>query len=49
MIGWLLKKVSSTNQTAPRPEGTKRSAPQPDCAVWNDIRRALDSKPRGTR
>lgn len=49
MIGWLLKKTGSAS-AAPQPQDhSGRLAPQPNCAVWNDIRRALDSKPRGSR
>ena len=48
MIGWLLKKAGKGGQSVSLKE-SGRSAPHPNCPVWNDIRRALDAKPKGTR
>jgi hypothetical protein len=48
MIGALLKKLASGG--APREENAPRAtSPAPDCAIWNDIARALDAKPRSTK
>lgn len=43
MIGWLLKKFSSAEQKPVEPPRT--IAPE-NCALWNDVVRALDAKPR---
>ena len=45
MIGWLLKKVSAAPQPAPR-IASPRTEPDSACAIWHDISRALDAKPR---
>ena len=44
MIGWLLKKVA---KTTPRkaPEAPRTISPE-NCALWHDVSRALDAKPR---
>ena len=44
MIGWLLKKVAAT--TAPKPVETPRQASPKNCALWHDVARALDAKPK---
>ena len=46
MIGWLLKKVASS--TPAKPIETKRISPE-NCALWHDVSRALDAKPRDSR
>jgi hypothetical protein len=45
MIGWLLKKVAAT--TAPKPVEMPRKASPENCALWHDVARALDAKPKG--
>jgi len=47
MIGWLLKKVAAT--TAPRPVETPRTISPENCALWHDVSRALDAKPRASK
>lgn len=44
MIAWLLKKVGSP---APKPVETPRSTSPENCALWHDVARALDAKPKG--
>ncbi|QQR36550.1 hypothetical protein JI749_02645 [Devosia oryziradicis] len=44
MIGWLLKKVANIN---PKPVETPRQASPENCALWHDVARALDAKPKG--
>lgn len=44
MIGWLLKKVAPS--AAPKPAPTKRTISPENCALWHDVARALDAKPR---
>jgi hypothetical protein len=44
MIGLLLKKLVSGS--APQTETPRATEPAPDCAIWNDIARALDAKPK---
>jgi len=46
MIGRLLKKLVSGS--APQNKAPRASEPAPDCAIWNDIARALDAKPKGS-
>jgi hypothetical protein len=48
MIGWLLKKMSSMTP-APKPVETPRSTAPENCALWNDVVRALDAKPRTSK
>ena len=45
MIGWLLKKVAAT--TAPKLVETPRQTSPENCALWHDVARALDAKPKG--
>ena len=45
MIGWLLKKIAPT--PAPKPMDTPRNASPENCALWHDVARALDAKPKG--
>jgi hypothetical protein len=45
MIGWLLKKVAAS--TAPKQVETPRKASPENCALWHDVARALDAKPKG--
>ncbi|MET3897649.1 hypothetical protein ABIB57_001595 [Devosia sp. UYZn731] len=49
MIGWLLKKVATAQRAAPqRPE--EQRAPSPEaCAIWHDVVRALDAKPKNAK
>lgn len=48
MIGWLLKKVASAKSTSPRQE--EQRAPSPEaCAIWHDVVRALDAKPKSAK
>ena len=44
MIGWLLKKVATS--TAHKPVATVRKTSPDKCALWHDVSRALDAKPR---
>jgi hypothetical protein len=46
MIGWLLRKVAGAN-SAPQPENPVRSTSPENCALWHDVTRALDAKPKG--
>jgi hypothetical protein len=43
MIGWLLKKIAAT--PAQSPEAQPVLAPE-RCALWHDVSRALDAKPK---
>jgi hypothetical protein len=43
MIGWLLKKVAAAN---PKPAETPRKPAPEQCALWHDVARALDAKPK---
>jgi hypothetical protein len=48
----LLRADASAGKSIPSFWGkasTPSEAPAPDCAVWNDIARALDAKPRSAR
>ena len=45
MIGWLLKKVAAAR--APKPLEIARKPSPENCALWHDVERALDAKPRG--
>jgi len=47
MIGWLLKKVASS--TAQKPVETSRTISPENCALWHDVSRALDAKPRTSK
>ncbi len=48
MIGWLFKKVATT-QSAQRRTNEHR-APSPEaCAIWHDVMRALDAKPKNPK
>ena len=44
MIGWILKKVATN--TAPKQVVTPRTISPENCALWHDVSRALDAKPR---
>ena len=46
MIAWLLKKVSGSNP-APRQDNPVRSTSPENCALWHDVTRALEAKPKG--
>lgn len=46
MIAWLLKKVAGS-KPAPRPANSARSMSPENCALWHDVSRALDAKPKG--
>lgn len=43
MIGWLLKKIVSS--PAQQAEESRPVAPE-RCALWHDVTRALDAKPK---
>ncbi len=45
MIGWLLKKVAA--KPAQKPVETPRQTSPENCALWRDVARALDAKPKG--
>jgi hypothetical protein len=45
MIGWLLKKIASA--PAQQPEQAPNMSPE-RCALWHDVTRALDAKPKST-
>ena len=47
MIGWLLKKVAAT--PVPKPAEVPRKPSPENCALWHDVARALDAKPRATK
>lgn len=47
MIGWLLKKLAATTEQPPV-EPPRAIAPE-NCALWNDVVRALDAKPRASK
>lgn len=47
MIGWILKKVSTT--TAPKQVAPPRTISPENCALWHDVSRALDAKPRASK
>ena len=47
MIGWLLKKVAAS--TAAKPVETPRVTSPENCALWHDVSRALDAKPRASK
>ena len=43
----LAKVETTSSKSIPSFWGSRgEAAPAPDCAVWNDIARALDAKPR---
>jgi hypothetical protein len=45
MIGWLLKKIAAT----PPQQATHPISHAPErCALWHDVERALDAKPKST-
>jgi hypothetical protein len=44
MIGWLLRKVANSS---PKPVEPPRQASPENCALWHDVARALDAKPKG--
>lgn len=46
MIAWLLKKLAGT-KPAQRPANAARSIAPENCALWHDVSRALDAKPKG--
>ena len=45
MIGWLLKKIATA--PAPAPANAPRPVAPENCALWHDVARALDAKPKG--
>ena len=47
MIAWLLKKTAPANQSSHAQNEPMRSAPAGNCALWHDVARALDAKPKG--
>ena len=45
MIGWLLKKIAAN----PTQQATQPASHAPErCALWHDVERALDAKPKST-
>ena len=48
MIGWLLKKVASTQSAPQRQEEPRVPSPEA-CAIWHDVVRALDAKPKSAK
>lgn len=44
MIGWLLRKVAAA--PAAKSAETPRTMSPETCAIWHDVSRALDAKPR---
>lgn len=46
MIGWLLRKLAPTEQ---KPVEPPRTVAPENCALWNDVMRALDAKPRASK
>ena len=49
MIGWLLKKVAMSQPAAPARQEEQR-APSPEaCAIWHDVVRALEAKPKSAK
>lgn len=48
MIGWLLKKVAAA-QPAPRQQDEPRTPSPEACAIWHDVLRALDAKPKNAK
>jgi hypothetical protein len=45
MIGWLLKKIAA----APAQSADPQAVVAPErCALWHDVSRALDAKPKST-
>jgi hypothetical protein len=46
MIGWLKKRLAA--KPATKPEPTARTSPE-NCALWHDVVRALDAKPRTSK
>jgi hypothetical protein len=49
MIGWLLKKVATTQHPAPPPQDEQRTPSPEACAIWHDVVRALDAKPKNAK
>jgi hypothetical protein len=47
VIAWLLNKL--TAGPAPKPAETPRPVSPENCALWNDVMRALDAKPRTSK
>ena len=47
MIGWLLKKVATAS--APKAIERPRTVSPENCALWHDVARALDAKPRAAK
>ena len=46
MISWLKNLVNA--KPAPMPPSTLRDASPENCALWRDVARALDAKPKST-
>jgi len=46
MIAWLLKKVAAG---AEKPTASQRSVAPENCAIWHEVSRALDAKPRDSK
>ncbi|MCS6759796.1 MAG: hypothetical protein MO852_13285 [Candidatus Devosia euplotis] len=46
MIAWLKNLLSA--KTAPMQTSTMRDTSPENCALWRDVARALDAKPKGT-
>ncbi len=46
MIGWLLRKVASAPVQANQANQAKSEMSLERCAIWHDVTRALDAKPK---
>lgn len=46
MIAWLKNLISSKSTPTPS-NGTRQASPE-NCALWHDVARALDAKPKGS-
>ena len=47
MIAWLKKRIAG--KPAAKPQATVRVASPENCALWHDVARALDAKPRSAK
>ena len=48
MIGWILKKISTSRPAARQQDEPRATSPEA-CAIWHDVVRALDAKPKSTK
>ena len=47
MIGWLFRKLAAP--AVQKPAEPERPISPENCALWNDVMRALDAKPRTSK